>query len=44
LIEASSPSAMLVPGTDADGKRRSTAPAKPALDIDSSEMEKAEGE
>jgi cell division protease FtsH len=43
LIEANSPSAMLVPGTAADGKRR-TAAGKPALDIDSSEMEKAEGE
>ncbi len=45
LIEANSPSAMLVPGTGADGKRRTTSAAgKPALDIDSSEMEKAEGE
>jgi cell division protease FtsH len=44
LIEANSPSAMLVPGTAADGKRRTTAAGKPALDIDSSEMEKAEGE
>jgi cell division protease FtsH len=45
LIEASSPSAMLVPGTDIDGKRRtSPVPAKPARDIDSSEMEKAGGE
>jgi cell division protease FtsH len=45
LIEASSPSAMLVPGTDIDGKRRtSPTPAKQARDIDSSEMEKAGGE
>jgi cell division protease FtsH len=44
LIEANSPSAMLVPGTDVDGKRRSPSTAKPALDIDASEMEKAEGE
>jgi cell division protease FtsH len=43
LIEESSPSAMLVPGTDADGKRRTT-PPKPAKDIDASEMEKAGGE
>lgn len=43
LIEANSPSAMLVPGTGGDGKRRITV-GKPALDIDSSEMEKAEGE
>jgi cell division protease FtsH len=45
LIEASSPSAMLVPGTDVDGKRRTpSGPAKQARDIDSSEMEKAGGE
>jgi cell division protease FtsH len=45
LIEASSPSAMLVPGTDIDGKRRTPSiPAKQARDIDSSEMEKAGGE
>ena len=44
LIEANSPSAMLVPGTGGDGKRRTTTAGKPALDIDSSEMEKAEGE
>jgi hypothetical protein len=44
LIEANSPSPMIVPGTDADGKRRtSAAPSKPALDIDASDMEKAEG-
>jgi cell division protease FtsH len=44
LIEANSTSPMIVPGTDADGKRRtSAAPAKPALDIDASDMEKAEG-
>lgn len=42
LIEASSPSAMLVPGTEGDTKRRTT-PAKPAKDIDASEMERAEG-
>ena len=36
---------MIVPGTEVDGKRRtSAAPAKPALDIDASDMEKAEGE
>jgi cell division protease FtsH len=44
LIEESSPSAMLVPGTDVDGKRRATMPPKPAKDIDSSDMERAEGE
>jgi cell division protease FtsH len=44
LIEANSPSAMLVPGTGSDGKRRTATVGKPALDIDSSEMEKAEGE
>ena len=44
LIEESSPSAMLVPGTDIDGKRRVTIPPKPAKDIDSSDMERAEGE
>jgi cell division protease FtsH len=39
LIEASSPSAMLVPGTDIDGKRRtSPTPSTQARDIDSSEM------
>jgi cell division protease FtsH len=44
LIEANSPSPMIVPGTDYDGKRRtSAAPGKPALDIDASDMEKAEG-
>jgi len=44
LIEINSPSPMIVPGTDSDGKRRtSAAPAKPALDIDASDMEKAEG-
>jgi cell division protease FtsH len=44
LIEANSTSPMIVPGTDADGKRRtSAAPSKPALDIDASDMEKAEG-
>jgi cell division protease FtsH len=44
LIEANSPSPMIVPGTDSDGKRRtSAAPGKPALDIDASDMEKAEG-
>ncbi|HEX5470927.1 MAG TPA: ATP-dependent zinc metalloprotease FtsH, partial [Lacipirellulaceae bacterium] len=44
LIEENSASPMIVPGTDIDGKRRaSAAPAKPAKDIDASEMEKAEG-
>jgi cell division protease FtsH len=45
IIEANSPSPMIVPGTVADGKRRaSAAAAKPALDIDASELERAEGE
>jgi cell division protease FtsH len=55
LIEANSPSPMIVPGTDAAdrqaeapvataGKRRSSAAAsQPARDIDASELEKAEG-
>jgi cell division protease FtsH len=42
LIEANSPSPMIVPGTNADGKKR-TIPPKQARDIDASEMEKAEG-
>ena len=42
LIEASSPSAMLVPGTGGEAKRR--VPPIPAKDIDSSDMERAEGE
>jgi cell division protease FtsH len=40
VIEQSSPSPMIVPGTDGDAKKRST---KPALDLDPSEMESAEG-
>ena len=45
LIEENSPSPMIVPGTDVDGKRRTSAAAgKPAIDIDASDMEKAEGE
>jgi cell division protease FtsH len=44
LIEENSPGAMIVPGTSGDGKRRTTMPPRPAVDIDSSEMEKAEGE
>jgi cell division protease FtsH len=43
IIEAHSSSPMIVPGTDADGKKRSPAQSKPARDIDASEMEKAEG-
>jgi hypothetical protein len=42
LIDANSPSPMIVPGTGADGKKR-TIPPKQARDIDASEMEKAEG-
>jgi len=42
LIEASSPSPMLVPGTGSESKRR--VPPIPAKDIDASDMERAEGE
>ena len=42
IIEENSPSPMIVPGTDADEKKRQ-ALAKSALNIDASEMEKAEG-
>jgi cell division protease FtsH len=42
LIEENSSSPMIVPGTEVDGKRRtSAAPSKPALDIDASDMERA---
>jgi cell division protease FtsH len=45
LIEENSDSPMIVPGTDMEGKRRtSAAPSKPAKDIDASDMERAEGE
>ncbi len=45
LIEENSDSPMIVPGTEVDGKRRtSAAPSKPAKDIDASDMERAEGE
>jgi cell division protease FtsH len=44
IMEETSSSPMIVPGTDADGKRRaSAAPSMPAKDIDASEMETAEG-
>ncbi|HEY3393175.1 MAG TPA: ATP-dependent zinc metalloprotease FtsH [Lacipirellulaceae bacterium] len=44
IMEENSSSPMIVPGTDADGKKRTTAaPSKPARDIDASDMEKAEG-
>ncbi|MEX2308300.1 MAG: ATP-dependent zinc metalloprotease FtsH [Pirellulales bacterium] len=44
IMEETSSSPMIVPGTDADGKRRTAAaPSKPARDIDASEMERAEG-
>jgi len=43
IIEESSPSPMIVPGTDVDGKKRTSAAAsQPAKDIDASEMEAAE--
>jgi cell division protease FtsH len=48
LIEQSSPSPMIVPGTDAESKKRPASHAKPAKDagrdVDASEMERAEGE
>jgi cell division protease FtsH len=43
IIEDSSPSPMIVPGTDTDAKKRLTVPPRPARDIDPSEMEAAEG-
>jgi cell division protease FtsH len=44
IMEENSSSPMIVPGTDSDGKKRTTAaPSKPARDIDASDMEKAEG-
>jgi cell division protease FtsH len=44
IMEENASSPMIVPGTDADGKKRTTAaPSKPARDIDASDMEKAEG-
>ncbi len=44
IIEESSPSPMIVPGTDADGKKRaSSASSKPAMDIDASDIQSAEG-
>jgi cell division protease FtsH len=42
LIEESSSSPMIVPGTGADGRKR-PAPPRPAKDIDASDMERAEG-
>jgi cell division protease FtsH len=43
IIEESSPSPMIVPGTDTEAKKRLTVPPRPARDIDPSEMEAAEG-
>jgi cell division protease FtsH len=44
IMEETSSSPMIVPGTDADGRRRaSAAPSMPAKDIDASDMETAEG-
>jgi hypothetical protein len=45
LIEESSPSPMIVPGTDTEGRKRTTAAAKqqPARDIDASDIEAADG-
>ena len=42
LIEESSSSPMIVPGTGVDGRKRSVSP-RPAKDIDASDMERAEG-
>lgn len=43
IIEENSPSPMIVPGTDTDGRKR-PGPQRPAKDIDSSDMEqRAEG-
>jgi hypothetical protein len=41
LIEENSTSPMIVPGTVADGRKRPI--ARPAKDIDASDMERAEG-
>jgi cell division protease FtsH len=43
IVEKSSPSPMIVPGTDSEGKKRLAVPPRPARDIDPSEMEVAEG-
>jgi cell division protease FtsH len=43
IIEENSPSPMIVPGTDADGKKRGSPVPRPAKDIDASEMEAAGG-
>jgi cell division protease FtsH len=43
LIEANSTSPMIVPGTDADGKKRGSPVPKVARDIDPSEMEASGG-
>jgi cell division protease FtsH len=43
IIEENSPSPMIVPGTDADGKKRSSPVPRPARDIDPSEMEAGGG-
>ena len=43
IIEENSPSPMIVPGTDADGKKRGSPVPKVARDIDPSEMEASGG-
>ncbi|HEY4232309.1 MAG TPA: ATP-dependent zinc metalloprotease FtsH [Lacipirellulaceae bacterium] len=43
IIEENSPSPMIVPGTDSDGKKRGSPVPKVARDIDSSEMEASGG-
>jgi hypothetical protein len=43
LIEANSTSPMIVPGTDADGKKRGSPVPKQARDIDASELEAGGG-
>lgn len=45
IIEESSPSPKIVPGTETDAKKRASSASKqPAKDIDASDMERAEGE
>jgi cell division protease FtsH len=43
IIEENSPSPMIVPGTDAESKKRGPVVQRPAKSIDASEMEAAEG-
>jgi cell division protease FtsH len=43
IIEENSPTPKIVPGTDAESKKRGLVPPRPAKSIDASEMEAAEG-